>query len=248
MNPKHYFTGAMLIGALIIAGVLSGGNKVQAMQEKPKAGSQETKPAPKESKPASAAVTSGQAVNPLFSPHSPEMTKQAPESFKALFETAKGNFVVKVTRSLSPNGADRFYNLVRNGFYNDCRFFRAIKGFMVQFGINGDPKVSKFWQTATIDDDPVKASNKRGMITFAKSSAPNSRTTQVFINFVDNSRLDSTGFAPFGEIVEGMNVVDAINTSHGGGVDQGRIQMEGNTYLKSAYADLDFVKKASIVK
>jgi peptidyl-prolyl cis-trans isomerase A (cyclophilin A) len=157
MKPRHFLAGATLIGALILAGFISGEFKVQAMQEKPKAGSQETKQAPKESKPAATAANGGQAVNPLLSPHSPEMTKPAPESFRARFESSKGSFVVKVTRSLSPNGADRFYNLVRHGFYNDCRFFRAIKGFMVQFGINGDPMVSKFWQTATIDDDPVKA-------------------------------------------------------------------------------------------
>ena len=254
MNFKNLLSGATVIGALIFAGIISSEPKAELMQEKSKTGSQEAKPAPKDPKAATSSVTGEKAVNPLLSPHSPEMTKQAPESFKAEFETSKGKFVVKATRSLSPNGTDRFYNLVRHGFYNDCRFFRVVKGFMVQFGISGDPMVSQFLRTATIDDDPVKSSNKRGTITFAKTNAPNSRTAQLFINFADNSRLDSMGFAPFGEVTDGMDVVDALNSIYGEGAprgngpDQNRIQMEGNTYLKAAYADLDYIKKAAIVK
>src|SRR2546425_1941336 len=119
-----------------------------------------------------------------------KLTEKSPESFKVKFETTKGNFTVEVTRSLSPNGADRFYNLVRSGFFKDIAFFRVIPGFMCQFGIHGDPKVSAAWREATIADEPVKASNTRGAITFAKGG-PNSRTTQLFINFGDNSRLDA---------------------------------------------------------
>jgi peptidyl-prolyl cis-trans isomerase A (cyclophilin A) len=254
MNFKNLLSGATVTGALIFAGFIASELKAELMQEKPKTGSQEAKPAPKDPKAATVAAADEKAVNPLLSPHSPEMTSEAPASFKVEFETSKGKFVVKATRSLSPNGADRFYNLVRHGFYNDCRFFRVIKGFMVQFGVNGDPMVSQFWRTATIDDDPVKSSNKRGTITFAKTGAPNSRTTQLFINYANNSNLDGMGFAPFGEVIEGMDVVDALNGNYGEGAprgkgpDQGRIQMEGNTYLKAAYADLDYIKKASIIK
>src|SRR5205809_3276010 len=121
-----------------------------------------------------------------------KLTEKSPESFKVKFETTKGNFTVEVTRSLSPNGADRFYNLVRSGYFRDIAFFRVIPGFMCQFGIHGDPKVSATWRKASISDDPVKGSNRRGAITFA-TAGPNTRTTQLFINFADNSRLDATG-------------------------------------------------------
>src|ERR1700719_4133826 len=137
------------------------------------------------------------------------LNEQAPATYKVQFDTSKGPFVVEVHRDWSPNGADRFYNLVKNGFYDDVRFFRVISGFMVQFGINGDPKISAPWRSAQIKDDPVKQSNKRGFITFA-TSGPNSRTTQVFINFGDNGRLDGMGFSSFGQVTTGMNVVDAL--------------------------------------
>lgn len=181
------------------------------------------------------------------------LTEKAPDVFKAKFDTSKGAFVVEVRREWAPNGADRFYNLVRNGFYDNVRFFRVVSGFMVQFGINGDPKLSAVWRTANIKDDPVKQSNKRGFITFA-TSGPDSRTTQVFINFADNSALDRQGFAAFGQIVSGMNVIDAINAEYGEGAprgrgpDQGRIQSEGNAYLTKDFGRLDFVKKATIEK
>jgi peptidyl-prolyl cis-trans isomerase A (cyclophilin A) len=245
--------GALFIGALFIAGCSSGPSKEELMQDKSKSGSPETAQAPKSTAPEAETAAIEKPIPPLMSPHSPEMTGEAPATYKAEFETTQGKFVLKITRSWSPEGADRFYNLVRHGFYNDCRFFRVIKGFMVQFGINGDPTVMQFWRTATINDDPVKASNKRGTITFAKSGLPNSRTTQVFINYADNSRLDGQGFAPFGEVIQGMEVVDALNGKYGDGAprgqgpDQNRIQMEGNVYLKAAYADLDYIKKASIV-
>ena len=179
------------------------------------------------------------------------LKEQAPASYKVKFDTSKGAFVVQVTRAWAPQGADRFYNLVKNGFYDNVRFFRVISGFMVQFGINGTPAVMAAWRNAQIPDDPVTQSNKRGMITFA-TSGPNSRTTQVFINFADNSRLDSTGFAPFGQIVSGMNVVDALNAEYGEGAprgrgpDQGRMQQEGNAYLAKDFQRLDLVKKATI--
>lgn len=175
------------------------------------------------------------------------MKETAPEKFQARFTTSKGDFVIEVTRAWSPNGADRFYNLVKNGYYDNCRFFRVVDNFMVQFGINGEPGVNKVWNTATIKDDPVKQSNKKGYVTFAMSSAPNSRTTQVFINFADNSFLDRQRFAPFGHVVEGMDIVDAINSEYGEKPNQGQIQMMGNSYLQKEFPRLDFVKSATIV-
>ena len=181
------------------------------------------------------------------------LNEQAPASYKVKFDTTKGAFVIQVTRAWAPNGADRFYNLVKNGFFDDVRFFRVISGFMVQFGINGDPQLSARWRQAQIKDDPVTQSNKRGMITFA-TAGPNTRTTQVFINFADNTNLDGMGFAPFGRIVSGMNVVDAINAEYGEGAprgrgpDQGKLQNEGNAYLAREFARMDYVKKATIEK
>jgi peptidyl-prolyl cis-trans isomerase A (cyclophilin A) len=174
--------------------------------------------------------------------------KKAPAKFKAKFETTVGNFVIEVHRDWSPNGADRFYELVSSGFYDDTKFFRVLPGFMVQFGIHGDPKVAKKWRDATIKDDPVVKSNKRGYVTYAKSGLPNSRTTQVFINFADKNKfLDSQGFSPFGEVIEGMDVVDKINSEYGEKPDQMAIQSQGNKYLNDKYPSLDGVKKATIV-
>jgi peptidyl-prolyl cis-trans isomerase A (cyclophilin A) len=181
------------------------------------------------------------------------LSEKAPATYKARFDTSKGVFVVEVTRAWAPNGADRFYNLVKNGFYDDTRFFRVINGFMVQFGINGDPKVSAPWRDARIPDDKVTQSNKRGYITFA-TSGPNSRTTQVFINFGDNAGLDGQGFSPFGRVTTGMNVVDSLHSSYGEGApsgrgpNQGKIQTDGNAYLTRDFANLDYVKKATIEK
>ena len=179
------------------------------------------------------------------------LREQAPPVYKAKFDTTKGVFVIEVTREWAPQGADRFYNLVWNGFYDDVRFFRVISGFMVQFGIHGDPKISAPWRAAQIKDDPVRQSNKRGYVTYAMAG-PNTRTSQVFINFADNSNLDGMGFAPFGRIVSGMNVVDALNAEYGEGAprgrgpDQSRLQNEGNAYLAKEYPRMDFVKKATI--
>jgi peptidyl-prolyl cis-trans isomerase A (cyclophilin A) len=181
------------------------------------------------------------------------LKEKAPDTFKAQFDTTKGKFVIEVKRDLSPNGADRFYNLVRSGYFKDVAFFRVIPGFMAQFGIHGDPKVSAAWRPARIDDEPVKAGNTRGAITFAKGG-PNSRTTQLFINFADNSRLDAMGFPSFGKVVEGMDVVDKINGEYGDGApngrgpDQGRIQAEGNAFLKKDFPNLDYINSATIVQ
>ncbi len=181
-----------------------------------------------------------------------KLTEKSPESFKVKFETTKGNFTVEVTRSLSPHGADRFFNLARSGYFKDVAFFRVIPGFMCQFGIHGDPKVSAAWRKAQIPDDTVKGSNTRGAITFA-TAGPNTRTAQLFISFGDNSRLDRTGFSPFGKVTEGMDVVDKINGEYGEGApsgrgpDQNRIQMEGNAYLKKDFPNLDYIKSTTVV-
>jgi peptidyl-prolyl cis-trans isomerase A (cyclophilin A) len=197
-----------------------------------------------------ASATSGAAVN-LAALDPATAKEQAPATYKARFTTSKGDFVVEVTRDWAPQGADRFYNLVKHGFFSEARFFRAIEGFMVQFGINGDPAVSAKWREATIPDDPVKQSNKRGFVTFA-TSGKNSRTTQLFINFGNNATLDSMGFSPFGKVVTGMDVVDAVYKGYGEGApsgsgpNQGRIQGEGNAYLNRDFPKLDWVKEAKI--
>lgn len=194
---------------------------------------------------------SAKATNPLLAPHGPAMSRKAPESFKAKFETNKGIFVIEVTRSWAPHGADRFFNLVGNGFYDGCRFFRVLSGFVAQFGINGDPEVSLLWRQASIPDDPVKGSNKSGSVTFAMAG-PNTRTTQLFINYDDNSRLDTMGFSPIGKVVEGMSVVEGLYGEYGEGAPQGpgpvqeRIQSEGNRYLQARFPNLDYIKKATI--
>jgi peptidyl-prolyl cis-trans isomerase A (cyclophilin A) len=182
------------------------------------------------------------------------LKETAPDVFKARFDTSAGPFVVEVHREWAPQGADRFYNLVKNGFYDDARFFRVITGFMVQFGISGDPAVSAAWRPAMLPRDPVKQSNRRGYITYAMGASPDTRTTQVFINFADNSNLDSMGFAPFGRVVSGMDVVDKIFSGYGEGAprgrgpEQGRLQAEGNAYLNKDFPKLDYIKKATIEK
>jgi peptidyl-prolyl cis-trans isomerase A (cyclophilin A) len=181
------------------------------------------------------------------------LNEKAPAVYQAKFDTSKGSFVIEVHRDWAPNGADRFYNLVKNGFYNDVRFFRVLDGFMAQFGINGNPSLSAVWRNANIKDDPVKQSNTRGTVTFA-TAGPNTRTTQVFINFGDNAGLDGQGFSPFGKVVSGMDVVDALYGGYGegpprgDGPDQGRVQAQGNAYLEKAFPKLDYVKTATIVQ
>src|SRR5688572_14454733 len=176
------------------------------------------------------------------------LKEQAPATYKVNFDTSAGPFVVEVTRAWAPLGADRFYNLVKNGFFDGGRFFRVIPNFMVQFGINGDPAIQKAWGAGTnLKDDPVTQSNKRGYITFA-TAGPNTRTTQVFINFKDNPGLDKQGFAPFGEVVEGMSVVDKINSQYEGKPQDQfvRILNEGNAFLNKEFPKLDFIRKATI--
>jgi peptidyl-prolyl cis-trans isomerase A (cyclophilin A) len=197
------------------------------------------------------AATPALAQSPLANPAA--LTEKAPATYRAQFDTSKGSFVILVHRAWAPRGADRFYNLVKNGFYDNVRFFRVLSGFMAQFGINGDPALMAKWRAARIPDDPVKHSNRRATISFA-TAGPNTRTTQVFINFGNNAALDRMGFAPFGEVVSGMKVVDALYAGYGEGAPQGngpdqtRMQMEGNRYLNKNFKRLDFIKKATIVR
>jgi peptidyl-prolyl cis-trans isomerase A (cyclophilin A) len=181
------------------------------------------------------------------------LNEKAPDTYKVRFETSKGAFVVTVHRDWAPLGADRFYNLVKNGFYDDCRFFRVIDGFMAQIGMNGNPAIQSAWTAARIQDDPVKQSNKRGFVTFAHAG-PNTRTTQFFINFGDNAMLDRQGFPPIGEVTSGMDVVDKLYSGYGEGAprgrgpSQGQITAEGNAYLTKDFPKLDYVKKATLEK
>ncbi|PIR18699.1 MAG: peptidylprolyl isomerase [Elusimicrobia bacterium CG11_big_fil_rev_8_21_14_0_20_64_6] len=187
------------------------------------------------------------AANPALL--SPELANEkAPEVFKVKLATTKGDMILEVTRAWSPNGADRFYNLVKIGYYDDTAFFRIVNGFMAQIGIHGDPAVNAKWHPATIQDDPSAGqTNKPGYVTFAKTGAPNSRTTQFFINYGNNSFLDNQGFTPFGKVVDGSPVLGALNLEYGESPDQGAIQSQGNAYLKSSFPRLDYIKTARIV-
>ena len=170
------------------------------------------------------------------------------ETFQVKFETSKGDFIVEAYSGWAPVGTARFKELVTSGFYDGCRFFRVIPGFMVQWGINGDPKVQKKWVDNTIPDEKVLQKNTRGTISFAKSSAPNSRTAQLFINYGDNTAsLNPQGFSPFAKVIKGMDVVDAINAEYGEQPDQGRIQAQGNAYLNKEFPNLDYIIKATIL-
>ncbi|HEV3140832.1 MAG TPA: peptidylprolyl isomerase [Vicinamibacterales bacterium] len=182
------------------------------------------------------------------------LTERAPQIYRAKFETSKGSFVVEVHRGLAPLGADRFYNLVKHGFYDDCRFFRVIDGLVAQTGMSGDAAIQSAWTNAVIADDPRKESNRRGTVTFA-SAGPHSRSTQFFINLSENAKLfDRQGLAPLGQVISGLEVVDSLYSGYGEGAprgfgpEQSRITVEGNAYLKKTFPKLDYVKKATIEK
>ena len=180
--------------------------------------------------------------------------EKAPGVYKVKMETTAGDFVIEVHRDWAPNGADRFYNLVKIGYFTNAAFFRVIAGFMAQAGFPGDPAVSRAWLNSRIQDDPVVQSNHPGMVTFAMSGQPNSRSAQFFINYGDNSYLDESGFAPFGKVVEGMESVKNLYSGYGEGQprgkgpDQGKIYSGGNAYLKAEFPDLDYIVKATIVE
>ncbi len=171
----------------------------------------------------------------------------APDEFQVNFKTTKGEIVVAVHRDWAPNGVDRFYQLVKTGFFDGCRFFRVVPGFVVQFGITGDPMVQSQWRESPIADDPVVQSNKRGYLTFA-TAGPNTRTSQLFINLADNANLDGQGFSPFAEVTTGMDVVDSIYAGYGESPQQHMIQDQGNEYLTSEFPMLDYIETATIIE
>ena len=196
-----------------------------------------------------------QAPSLLLTPDAPEMNRRAPERFNVRVETSKGVILIEVHRDWAPNGADRFYNLVRAGYYNQVRFHRVIEGRWAQFGINGDPKISNVWRARTIPDDPRRESNVRGTVAYAFAVA-NGRTTQIFINLKDNSAThDAEPFAPFGRVAEGMDVVDKLNAEYGesagGGIragKQGPLFEGGADYLKRNFPRLDYIVRATVVE
>ena len=203
-------------------------------------------PATKTAAPA-AKAPAAPAVNPLLHPEN--LKAIAPATFVVKFATTKGDFVVTVHRDWSPLGADRFYNLVKNRYFTNVAFFRNVPNFIVQFGMAPDPKVGAVWQNANIKDDPAKAGvhNTKGTVVFAATGAPNSRTTQLFVNTNDNTRsLDSQGFTPFGEVTEGMDIVLGLYAGYGERPDQGRILNEGAAYLDKNFPNLDKIKTATI--
>ena len=226
-----------IFGSVMLMGVVAASLWAQGPQRKSGPVRQKTR---------AAAGVKRSLLNPA------SLNEKAPELCKVKFTTTKGDFVVQVTRAWSPLGADRFYNLIKNGFYDGASFFRVVPGFVVQFGVSAKPEVSKAWQTATIPDDPVIQSNRHGYVTFA-TSGPNTRTTQIFINLVDNSRLNAMGFSPFGEVIDGMEVVDKLYGGYGEGApqgrgpDQARIQAEGKSYLDKDFPQLDGIKSTVLL-
>jgi peptidyl-prolyl cis-trans isomerase A (cyclophilin A) len=178
--------------------------------------------------------------------HPATLHAKAPEVYEVKFTTTKGDVVVQVTRAWAPLGADRFYNLVKHGFFTDAAFFRVVPGFIIQFGLSASPAVNKVWQNANIKDDPVTQSNKPGYLTFA-TAGPNTRTTQLFINFGSNTFLDNQGFAPFGQVTSGMDVVQQLYSGYGESPDQGSIQSQGKAYLEKNFPQLDVIKTAVVI-
>ena len=197
---------------------------------------------------ASAVTFAGQADKLARLRNPASLTEQAPATFKTDFDTSKGLVVVEVHRDWAPLGVDRFYNLVKNGFYDEVRFYRVVPNFMVQFGMSGNPAVTSAWNGTTLNDDPVKQSNKKGYITYANTGRPNSRGTNLFINYKDNAFLDPQRFAPFGQVVQGMDIVEKINAQYGEQPEQPLMISQGNAYLIKAFPKLDYIKTATIEK
>ncbi|MBN1639557.1 MAG: peptidylprolyl isomerase, partial [Ignavibacteriales bacterium] len=191
--------------------------------------------------------------DPLLEPNENELTQEAPETYMIKFITSQGEFLLKVNREYSPLGVDRFYYLTKNNYFAEARFFRVVKGFVAQFGISGNPEINKVWEDMGIPDEPVKYTNKRGSISYARSG-PNTRSIQLFFNLVDNTRLDKTdwggvvGFPPLGEIVEGVEVLDKLYDGYGEEPDQDSINAKGNTYLMKKFPKLDYIISTEIVE
>jgi peptidyl-prolyl cis-trans isomerase A (cyclophilin A) len=193
-------------------------------------------------------VLAGQGPDKTKLKNPAALNEQAPASYKVNLDTSKGLIVITVHRDWAPLAADRFYNLVKNGFYDDARFFRVVPNFMVQFGMNADPAVTRAWANVPMKDEPTKQGNKKGYVTFARTSAPNSRGTQLFINYKDNNFLDAQGFAAFGEVTTGMDVAEKITSQYGEKPSQGEITASGNAYLNKEFPKLDYIKTATIAK
>jgi peptidyl-prolyl cis-trans isomerase A (cyclophilin A) len=227
----------MLVGGLAMAQTKTGAPAPS------KTGATTTTKAPATKAPA--------AAGNLLNPDTCKAT--APALFKAKLVTTQGDVVIEVHRDWAPLGADRFYNLVKNGFYNNASFFRVIPSFIVQFGISADPNISAVWHDANIQDDPVKQSNAPGTVTFA-TAGPGTRTTQVFINLANNASLDAQGFSPFGAVVDGMNVAQSFYSGYGEGApmgsgpDQQLIQSQGDAYLAAQFPKLDHIKSAAVLQ
>ncbi len=202
------------------------------------------KPASPASSEAAPEAAAGAEASGLLDPSS--IDQQAPETYTVKMALSTGDVLIDVTRAWAPKGADRFYSLVKAGYFEDLGIFRVVPGFVIQFGLHGDPAVNQVWRKARIPDDAVEQTNRRGTLTFA-TSGPNSRTTQLFINLGDNANLDGMGFAPFG-VVRDMGPVDKVTSEYGQRPNQGRITMEGNAYLKQAFPNLDYVTKTEIVE
>jgi peptidyl-prolyl cis-trans isomerase A (cyclophilin A) len=185
----------------------------------------------------------------------PTLAKEkAPELYRVNMETTAGNFVIEVHREWAPRGADRFFNLVKIGYFDNVAFFRVLAGFMAQAGMHGDPAISRIWLSSRIQDDPVRQSNTQGMVTFAMGGQPNTRSAQIFINYGDNAYLDASGFAPFGKVVEGFESVKNLYSGYGEGEPNGngpaqaKLYRRGNQYLKAEFPKLDYIQKATIVE
>jgi len=245
---------------LLFAALLSLGLACERKEPAPEPAPSEPAPAPD---PREAPASAAQKAPPPSAPEAlPELdpklldpaaaNEEAPAEFAVELATTKGAIVIDVTRAWSPRGADRFYNMVKLGYFTDVAFFRVIEGFMAQGGIHGDPRVNRAWRQARIDDDPPEQSNTRGMVSFAMAG-PNTRTTQFFISFSDeNARLDEMGFSPFGRVRD-MAPVDALYSGYGEGAPQGRgpmqgrVQAQGNSYLKADFPELDYIQSARIL-
>jgi peptidyl-prolyl cis-trans isomerase A (cyclophilin A) len=199
------------------------------------------------------ATSCKKADSPASNPVAAATDEHAPDTVRVRFETSKGPFVVEAYRAWAPHGVDRFYQLAKSGFFDNERFFRVLSGFMAQFGVSGDPSVNSAWKDRSMPDDPVAHTNERGTVTFAAKGSPNSRSTQLFINYRDNSNLDGMGFSPIGRVTEGMAVVDSLYAGYGEGApdgngpDQFKAQAEGNAYLQRDFPKLDYITKATIL-
>ncbi len=262
MKRLKWFVAAVVMGTLFFGCKAKEQTAEAPPPEQPKAA--EAPPAAKPEAPATApASTPAQpeatASAPAATPRSgydrallrASMLKdEAPETFQVKFATTRGDFVVTVNRSWAPIGADRFYNLVKHHFYDNASFFRVVPGFVVQFGISAYPPISAAWDKANIKDEPVTQTNKRGYLTYAKTSMPNTRSTQIFINLKDNAGLDGQGFSPFGSVdAQGMKVVDMLYDQYGdaGGPDQDQISKQGKPYVDKGWPKLDSIKTATLM-